>query len=424
MPSSRRDFLRRALAATFAAAPGFRLLAGEKRLYPGWKPGELDLHFIHTGCGENCFFRLPDGTAVLNDCGDVTWKENLRYIPLLPDDSRCGGEWVSRYIRSMYDGDVIDYAVFSHWHADHGGHNQFGKTHPVELYRARKLSDGRSIDGFECVAEDFRITHHIDHEWPNWGKYKTFDSSFHHVRDWVNAHRAEGLTSVALKPGALNQIALQHEPEKYPEFSVRTICANGRLWDGRKGVVDCAAETLKRDPSFYMNQNILSSAFVYQYGKFRFFTGGDVCGHFLKGAGEKYDYEELVGRMAGKVTVCKSNHHGCADAMSKGFLRHVQAQTYISCIWGPGQVCGDSLYRMTSRAIHPDFEPLVLPTMLPGHHAARWSGQSIMKRIPWQCAQGVHVVVKVFEGGERYRIYLLDAGDEHREVLATFDREA
>ena len=38
---------------------------------PPWKPGELELHFIYTGCGENCFYRLPDGTAPRLDNRDA-----------------------------------------------------------------------------------------------------------------------------------------------------------------------------------------------------------------------------------------------------------------------------------------------------------------------------------------------------------------
>ena len=65
MQSTRRSFLSQSLLALFASVPGFRLCAAEKQKFPGWNPGELDLHFIYTGCGENCFFRLPDGTGVI-----------------------------------------------------------------------------------------------------------------------------------------------------------------------------------------------------------------------------------------------------------------------------------------------------------------------------------------------------------------------
>ena len=35
--------------------------------YVGWKEGELDLNFIHTGVGENAFHIFPDGTTMLLD---------------------------------------------------------------------------------------------------------------------------------------------------------------------------------------------------------------------------------------------------------------------------------------------------------------------------------------------------------------------
>ena len=42
--------------------------------YVGWKEGELDLHFIHTGQTENCFHILPDGTTFLLDAGQRSSK--------------------------------------------------------------------------------------------------------------------------------------------------------------------------------------------------------------------------------------------------------------------------------------------------------------------------------------------------------------
>ena len=81
-------------------------------ILPKWKPGELELHFIYTGCGENCFYRLPDGTAILNDVGDFYRPSDLNEIPLLPSPDRIGGEWVSRYIQRVYPEKTIDYVIF------------------------------------------------------------------------------------------------------------------------------------------------------------------------------------------------------------------------------------------------------------------------------------------------------------------------
>ena len=144
MQSTRRSFLSQSLLALFASVPGFRLCAAEKQKFPGWNPGELDLHFIYTGCGENCFFRLPDGTAVLNDVGEFYRPRDLRHIPLLPHAKLLGGEWTSRYIQKMYPEKTLDYAVFSHWHSDHIGHSSYDKPRRPEAdFRFRTLPDGR-----------------------------------------------------------------------------------------------------------------------------------------------------------------------------------------------------------------------------------------------------------------------------------------
>ena len=87
---SRRSFIGGSLAAAGAALlPRF---AGSAALpsdtFPRWRAGELELHFIHTGCGENCFYILPDGTTILNDTGDFYRPKYVGEIPLLPSAER------------------------------------------------------------------------------------------------------------------------------------------------------------------------------------------------------------------------------------------------------------------------------------------------------------------------------------------------
>ena len=43
--------------------------------YAGWREGDFDMHFIHTGVSENCFHIFPDGTTLLLDTGDQNLKE-------------------------------------------------------------------------------------------------------------------------------------------------------------------------------------------------------------------------------------------------------------------------------------------------------------------------------------------------------------
>ena len=74
----RREFVRDALgAAALGALGGCGTFGGVAvgGTYPGWKPGELDIHLIHTGTSENTFMIFPDGTTMLLDCGYI---ENRR----------------------------------------------------------------------------------------------------------------------------------------------------------------------------------------------------------------------------------------------------------------------------------------------------------------------------------------------------------
>ncbi|MBR4654738.1 MAG: hypothetical protein IKO72_15390 [Kiritimatiellae bacterium] len=421
---NRRDFVKSALAVPIVGmADG---AVGGTPL-PPWKQGELELHFIYTGCGENMFYRLPDGTAILNDVGDAYRPKDVAYTPLLPSSERLGGEWVSRYIGRVYPEKSIDYLIFSHWHADHVGHAGFGQKSTPEMdWRYRTTADGRKIDGFLCVAEDFSFKRYFDHQYPARGTYGSHGMCMHLVAPWVEEQKRKGLAVEPFKVGALDQIALLRDPGKYKGvFSIRNICANGRLWDGRDGERDFAAETVTATGKDYLPQNMLSMGFVIQYGKFRFWTGGDVQPSFMKQGFATKDgpinYEAEVGRRVGPVTVCKTNHHSCIDAMSADFIRSVRAQAYITCVWSHWHVVKDTMERMASRDLHPDFDPLIIPNFMPTDRAREFCDMPFMRNVPPETKEGVHVVVKVAPGGERYRIYLVDARDESMRVRACLE---
>lgn len=423
--TTRRSFLKACAAAGVTGALGWEgciSLPDEGAVYPGWKPGELDLHFVYTGCGENMFYRLPDGTSILNDTGDFYRPEDLKDVPLLPSAERLGGEWMSRYLQRIQPGKTIDYALFSHWHSDHIGHAEFERAETAKAsYRFRTTADGRKINGFLSVAEDFTFRRYMDHQYPVRGMYGSQDSSMKLLGPWVDEQIGKGLKAEAFRPGALDQIALLHDPGRYRgQFSIRNICANGVLWDGRDGVVDYAAEhQAVVGPRRKIQQNMLSMAFVIQYGKFRYFAGGDVQSDgFRRKDGTRFDYEKSVGELVGPVTFCKMNHHGCTNAMNEGFLKAVRAQAYTACMWCPRQAHPQVLGRLPMAG--NGSRPLIVPNLVCAFHqdnATKYGYK--LERLG-----AAHVVVKVFPGGNDYRIYLLDAADESMRILATFDRRA
>ena len=419
---TRKGFLRLCLATGVADALGWRGWAAEptEATLPPWRPGELELHFIYTGVGENLFYRLPDGTAIVNDVGEFYRPKDDADIPKLPSKERLGGDWVSRYIRRVYGETTIDYAIFSHWHPDHIGHAMFDEPEsPKAAYRFRTTADGRRINGFLCVAEDFRFRRCLDHQYPHRGAYGSNDSSMHLLVPWIEREQRRGLIVEPFRVGALDQIALQRDPGRYGGvFSVRNVCANGKLWDGKDGFRDFAAEHVKATGDGYIPQNQLSMGFVIRYGKFRYWAGGDVQKSFRRADGSTVNYEALVGERVGKVTVAKMNHHGCDDAMCDGFVRAVRADAWVGCIWSPGQAFPPAMARM--RTASGAASPLLLPNLvLPWHKE-----ESVKRGYEIPSVGACHVVVKVAPGGDAYKVYLVDASDERMRVLATFDRTA
>ena len=387
-----------------------------------WQPGNLDLHFIYTGCGENMFYRLPDGTAIVNDVGDVYRPKDLPEVPLLPSADRLGGDWVARYIRRVYPEREIDYALLSHWHDDHVGHSRFDvpKSEKAD-FRFRVNGNGEKINGFRCVTEEFRIRRYFDHQYPLRGTYGTQDSSMEFLVPWVERERKNGLVVEPFRVGALDQIRMQRTPEKYRDaFSVRNLCANGVLWDGRDGTVDYAAEHAAADTRApgVVSQNMLSMGFLMRYGRFSYLTCGDLHGiPHLRRDGTRAYWDEALGRIVGKVSVCKMFHHGCARDMSEGLVRNVRAGCYVGCMWAPRQSHPDSMARMLAAA-DGDERPLILPQLLTPLQAD-WLQE---RNLAFSRPKAVHVVVRVAPGGERYNVYLLDARDEAMRVVAQFER--
>lgn len=424
--ASRRAFLKTCFATGVASTLGWDgcVQFPAEAVYPGWKPGEMDLHFIYTGCGENMFYRLPDGTSILNDTGDFYRPQDLKDVPLLPSPERLGGDWVTRYLQRIYPEKTLDYAIFSHWHSDHIGHAYFDTPEtPRAAYRYRTTADGRKINGFLCVAEEFGVKRCFDHQYPARGTYGTQDSSMKLYAPWLDAQKAKGVIAEPFKVGALNQIALQRDPAKYKDvFSIRNVSANGVLWDGANGTRDYAAEHASVFPKKKIQQNMLSMAFVVQYGKFRYLTCGDTQQDvFTMKDGTKVAYEALLGERVGSVTLCKMNHHGCTNAMTEGFVKAVRAQVYTACMWCPRQAHPQILGRLSAVDAPNGEKPLLLPNLVCAFHEEHKNeyGGYRLERLG-----AAHVVVKVFPGGDAYRIYLLDATDESMRVLATFDRRA
>ena len=411
MKTTRREFLTGVSAGLLVPSGCCTGRNMELPRYPGWRKGELDLHFIHTGRGENAFYILPDGTTVVNDTGDYYRPQHLSEIPWTPlgHDELLGGDVVARYIRQLIDVKKLDYALVSHWHSDHTGDPD---------QRFKMASDGRKVCGLALVGEHFDFGRFYDHQYPNVGQYGGADvAGLRMIRAWV---KTKGIPQEPFRPGALDQIRLMHDPKgEYRElFSVRNVCANAVCWTGRgEETVDYGAiNTRMTGKESIPNENILSMGFVIRYGKFKFWTGGDVSATLVGTDGRHFNYEAVVGHSVGPVTVCKTNHHAWTDAMTKEFVAEVRARTYVNCVWGVNHIQDCNMRWMGSRELYAG-DRTVFATQVPDKARKRWPEAAWWKDI----GPAGHVVVKVAPGGESYCVYVLDAADESMRVI--FSRE-
>lgn len=417
---TRRDFVRMAAAGlaspvVFAKDGSIRLaqLANSDEIgspLPRWKRGELDLHFVYTGRGESMFYRFPDGTTMVNDTGDFYRPKVGQDIPWHPDVNQLGGEVMARYLSSHVQSRKIDYAVISHWHADHVGA-------PSLSYRTAK--DGRRVCGLALLGEEYAFDRYFDHQYPDLGKYGSADESLAMMREFLDAKGKEGLRCEKFRPGALNQICLLHDAkgEYHDSFSVRNVCANGVCWTGKgEETIDYAAIHVKEGKSGKVNQNLLSMGFVIRYGKFGYWAGGDVSGYLKDANGVRFNYEAVVGKSVGPVTVCKTNHHAWKDAMVKEFVEEVKAAAYITNVWCPNHIQDCNMRHISSRTLYSG-ERLLFPTFVPGLAKQKWPDASWWKDI---VPGGGHVVVRVAPGGGSYKIYQLESKDYSQRVKAVF----
>ena len=415
---NRREFLKECtMGAGIAAVSGLPpVVCGAENEEVGkplaqWKSGTMDLHFIYTGVGENMFYIFPDGTTMLLDSSDRPSKIEEE-IPIKPDKSRLPSEWIARYIQRVSPSPKsIDYMMLSHYHEDHAGSDRLAEC----------KTTGRDPDyflsGLARLGEKFKFDTVIDRGWPRYerpvpGKINSDGfSNFYNFTQW-KLKKGE-IAMGEFKVGALDQIVLKKNRSAWSDFHVRNICGNGIVWSGEEGknIDFCTLYPQKN-----VSENALSLGMTISWGPFRYFTGGDVSGTFRDSNKKDVEFEGAVGKAAGPVHVCKTNHHSFRDAMRPEFVKEVRASFYITNVWNSSHLQDNTMTAMADETLYPGSRT-VCPT---------WASKKVLEQYkdrPWQSslqpAYG-HVVVRVFDGGRKYKVIFLTVEDESMTVKKVF----
>lgn len=423
----RRQFIKFSLAAT-----GTALIGGTDMLFArgthdesvglpwrGWKEDEFQIHFIYTGVGESMFFIFPDSTTLLLDCGDhnAIGRGKLA-VPTLPGAYRHAGEWVARYVsRVNPHAKDVDYMMLSHYHSDHGGCETFHAG--VEEWQGKPYY----LSGFAQAAKTLTFHHAIDRCYPEPDDPLPLDGGYddgvvRHMRRFYDRMQQErGMTVEKFRVGDTNQLALLHQPQKYPDFFVRNLCGNGRIAAPDGTIRDLYAERISRSHPKSLNENGMSLGMVIGYGPFRYFTAGDFSDGWKLEDGSRFEVEDAMAEVCGRVDVAKINHHG-HYSMTEKLVRSLQAQAYVACVWDQLHCVDPVMARLADRSLYAD-DRLLCPGIMPVERRTEDAGKPWLDDVHPATYEGAHIVLNVPRGGKQFSITFLSANDEQMTVRSS-----
>ncbi|WP_243040813.1 metallohydrolase [Dyella sedimenti] len=407
-------------ASSIFAAPG------DPASLPAWSRGYLYIHHISTGRGNSTYFVFPDGTTMLIDAGeaDPAFEASVRPLkpfPPRPDGAHSAAYWIADYIRQFAPAGrpvKLNYALITHFHTDHYGtitpDKPMSRTGAYRLAGITELADlipiGMLIDR-AAPAYDYPVDLRKCLQGPD-GLQGSDALSLSNYLGFVAYRMAHGQAVAGLKPGVLDQIKLG-QADAFPSFHIRNIASSGIIWTGagdgtqyyipKGAITDC-----------HFDENPLSNVLLLAYGKFKYYTGGDIPGVPNYDQPWWRDIETPVSAVVGPVDVMLLDHHGNRDSTNQNILRNLQPRVIVQENWLSPQPGEEVVNRMASKGLYPGPRDVFSTGMSP---ESRDVIGPIMDSV--YKSYGGNVVIRVAPASDQYEVYIL-SDDKRREVLKRF----
>jgi len=200
---------------------------------------------------------------------------------------------------------------------------------------------------------------------------------------------------------------LTNNPEEFKNFKIRILFSAGQIAEKQgEGIVKRVFK--KGDKP---GENALSTGIRLDYGKFSFYSGGDIAGISHTGGLLDDSMESLVADIVGEVDVAVMNHHGNRDTQNEKFVSALSPRVWIGQCWGTRHPGEEVVRRISSKYIYPGDRDIYATYMAPSakEFLGRYTGN-------YKSTEG-HILIRVEEGGEKYNIYVLNDSNCMKKVI-------
>ena len=390
-------------AAVRMQVPGPRADQVGQSIAP-WSPGTMDIHQISTGRGNAALVVMPDGTTLLVDAGAST----AAFADPRPNGTRSPAGWIAYYIDHVLPSSAarrLDYALITHFHPDHMG--QIADDSPASAHGDYRLS------GITEVAELMPIRRVVDRGWPDYAYPAPLtDPMVRNYRRFLEQRTADGsLVAERIRVGRADQFVPIINPGAYPTFEIRNIVANGEVWTGRGATTVKRFPTLKTPDEDISWENICSIGIRVRYGRFDFFTGGDMFGIPDPGMPTWIDVESPVAQAIGPTDVHVVNMHGSISVESPSFLMTLRSRVLIVPSWSATHPSQDVLKRMMAPRAYPGPRDVFATVLREPTRASIGARADQLKGVG-------HIAVRVAAGGGTYSVVVVDDSTDALRVKA------
>lgn len=398
---------RRRLVLMLAAAPSAPALAGADladdtaavgRPLGPWRPGTLEIHHLATGRGDCALVICPDGSSLMIDAGASASDPDLT-TAARPSAAYRPGQWIARYARRRLPRPVLNDLVVTHLHPDHLGDPAGAPLAASGAFRLTGVSD---------VAAALPVETVFDRGWPNYAYSPPPRAPFaDNYLAFMRSRAAAGLQNRRIRAGQV----LRSSQGPAAAFEVRAVACDGQVWTGEGQAARATFPPLAElAPQDRPTENMCSAALRIAFGRFSYFTGGDLTSDTQDGALPWADIEGAAARACGPVDVAVACHHGYFDAVGAAAVTTLRPRVWITQAWHVSHPGMKPLERMFSQRLYLGPRELFLTQATP---EALKVGARFLK-----AARSVsgHVVVRVQPSG-RYQVFVTDSFAETDQVL-------